>query len=118
MMVAARLKKIHIEAEVINVRFLKPLNEEKISKLISRIKFVITIEDSTIIGGLGSTIEDIIVKNNLEGIRLKSFAYPDVYVEHGSVEELEKLYKIDEETIYEFIQSTLNKNDNENVDKL
>lgn len=110
MQVAGRLKKIGIEAEVINARFLKPLNEEKISESISKTKFVITIEDSTIIGGLGSTIEDIIVKKNLKDIRLKSFAYPDVYVEHGSVGELEKIYKIDEEAIYGFIQNTLNKN--------
>lgn len=102
MKVAKRLEKIGIEAEVINCRFLKPLNEENIVKSISKTKSVITIEDSTIIGGLKSTIEDIIVKNKLEGISLKSYAYPDVYVEHGSVEEIEKIYGLDEESIFEY----------------
>ena len=102
MAVAKRLKEIGIEAEVINGRFLKPLNEEKIVKSISKTKSVIIIEDSTIIGGLSSTIEDIIVKNNLQDIKLKSFAYPDVYVEHGSVGEIEKIYGLDEDSIFEF----------------
>lgn len=105
MAVAKRLKEIGIEAEVINSRFLKPLNEEKIVKSISKTKSVITVEDSTIIGGLSSTIEDIIVKNNLQDKKLKSFAYPDVYVEHGSVGEIEKIYGLDEDSIFEFAKN-------------
>ena len=105
MSVAKKLKQINIESSVINARFLKPINEEKICELITKTKLVITIEDSTIIGGLGSTIESIIVKRNLKDIKLKSFAYPDVYVEHGSVLELEKKYGLDEDAVYEFISS-------------
>ncbi len=100
---AERLKENKINAEVINSRFLKPLNEEKIIKSILKTKMVITLEDSTIIGGLGSTIEDIIVRNKLEDIRFKSFAYPDVYVEHGTIDELEELYGLDEESIIKYI---------------
>ena len=103
MRVAKRLRQIDVDAEVINARFLKPLNEEKICESILKTKFVITIEDSTIVGGLCSTIEDIIIKRNLEDIKLKGFAYPDVYVEHGSVAELEKIYGVDEDTIFECI---------------
>lgn len=102
MEVSRRLEKIGVEADVINARFLKPLNEEKIIKSICKNKFVITIEDSTIIGGLGSTIKDIIVKNNLENINLKCFAYPDVYAQHGLVEEIEKIYKMDVDSVFEY----------------
>ena len=96
-------KQKKIEVEVINARFLKPLNEEKIIKSISKTKSVITIEDSTIIGGLGSTIEDIMVKNNMQDIKFKSYAYPDVFVQHGSVQEIEKIYGLDEESIIKSI---------------
>ena len=102
-----RLKQINIDAAIINARFLKPLNEEKIFEIISKTPHVITIEDSTIIGGLFSTIEDIVVRNNIKDIKLKGFAYPDVYVEHGTVNELEKIYGIDEDSIFNYISNEI-----------
>ena len=103
------LREINIDAGVINTRFLKPLNDKKICKIISKTKLVITIEDSTIIGGLYSSIEDIVITKNIRDVKLKGFAYPDVYVEHGTVKELEELYRIDEGTIFEFIKENIKK---------
>lgn len=103
--IANKLQEKGIQSEVINARFLKPLNQEKIINSISKTKFVITIEDSTIIGGLGSTIEDIIVRNNLQNVKFQSFAYPDIFVEHGTVEELEKKHGLDEDSIIRFVES-------------
>ena len=102
-----RLKQINIDAAIINARFLKPLNEEKICEIISKTPHVITIEDSTIIGGLFSTIEDIVVRNSIKDIKIKGFAYPDVYVEHGTVNELEKKYGIDEDSIFNYISNEI-----------
>jgi len=85
--------------EVINARFLKPIDEEIIKKSIEKTKNVITIEDGTIINGLGTAVQEIILNNKIEGVKIKSYAYPDKYIEHGSVEELEKIYGLDEETI-------------------
>ncbi len=105
--ISKELKKQNIMAEVINTRFLKPLNEEKIIKSISKTRFVVTIEDSTIIGGLSSTVNEMIIKNKLENIKLKNFAYPDVFVEHGKVEEIEEKYGLDEISILQFIKSNI-----------
>ena len=58
MKMANRLKINGIEADVINVRFLKPLDEEIIKKSIEKTKNVITIEDGTKINGLGTAIEE------------------------------------------------------------
>jgi len=85
--------------EVINARFLKPIDEKIIKKSIEKTKNVITIEDGTIINGLGTAVQEIILNNKIEGVKIKSYAYPDKYIEHGSVEELEKIYGLDEETI-------------------
>jgi len=85
--------------EVINARFLKPIDEEIIKKSIEKTKNVITIEDGTIINGLGTAVQEIILNNKIEGVKIKSYAYPDKYIEHGSVEELEKIYGLDEEKI-------------------
>lgn len=85
--------------EVINTRFLKPIDKETIKKSIEKTKNVITIEDGTIINGLATAVQEIIIEEELQGIKMKNYAYPDKYIEHGSVEELEKIYRLDEETI-------------------
>ena len=85
--------------EVINSRFLKPIDKETIKQSIQKTKNVITIEDGTIINGLATAVQEIIIGENLQEINLKSYAYPDQYIEHGEVGELEKIYKVDAETI-------------------
>ena len=95
MKMAEELKsKSGIEVEVINARFLKPFDDVTILKSIDKTKNVITIEDGTKINGLATTVKELIVDNNLKDINFKSYAYPDEFIRHGSVEELEKIYLI------------------------
>ena len=101
--VAKMLEKEKIEAEVINARFLKPLDIETIKKSIEKTKNVITIEDGTIINGLVTAIKELIIDENIENIKIKSYAYPDEFIKHGSVEELEKIYSQYSKSIYEYI---------------
>ena len=98
--IAEKLEKV----EVINVRFLKPLDVEKIKESISKTKNVIVIEDGTSVGGLTTAIKELIVDENLKNIKFKSFAYPDKFIEHGSVEELEKRYNVDENAIKRYVE--------------
>ena len=106
MEVSNMLKEKKIDAEVINARFLKPLDKETIINSMEKTKFVITIEDGTIINGLGTAIKELLVDaknesfNNMKDIVVKSFAYPDEFIKHGGVEELEKLYRQDAKSIY------------------
>ena len=110
---AEKLKENHIEAEVINVRFLKPLDEETIKKSIEKTKHVITIEDGTIINGLGTAIKELIIDNHMEEITIQAYAYPDKFIQHGSVEELEKIYHLDEDFIVKDIQKHIGLETNE-----
>ena len=55
----------------------------------------------------GSTVTDIICKNNLNGVKVETFGYDDCFVEHGTVEELEKKYKLDAQGIMQKIKKTL-----------
>ena len=102
--IAKRLQNMYIDAEVINVRFLKPLDVETLQKSIEKTKKVITIEDGTIINGLGTAIKELIVDNHMKDVEIKAYAYPDKFIQHGSVDELEKIYGLDEEAIVEDIQ--------------
>ena len=83
--------------EVINARFLKPLDEKTIKTSIEKTKNVITIEDGTKINGLATAVKELIIDNNLHDIKITSYAYPDEFIPHGTVDELEKL-KMKKET--------------------
>ena len=74
---------------------------------IEKTKKCITIEDGTIIGGLGSAIKELISEENLKDIQIKSFAYPDKFIEHGSIEELEAKYGLDVDTICAYIEGMI-----------
>ena len=92
MKMAESLKEKGKSVEVINARFLKPLDKETIKKSIQKTKNVVTIEDGTIINGLATAVKELIIDEKLENIVIKNYAYPDEYIKHGSVEELEEIY--------------------------
>lgn len=108
--IAEKLEKV----EVINARFLKPLDVEKIKESIEKTKNVIVIEDGTSVGGLTTAIKELIVDENLKNIKFKSFAYPDKFIEHGSVEELEKRYNVDENTIKRYLELQIKEKEKNN----
>ena len=105
--VADKLKQNNIDAQVINARFLKPFDNNTVKNAIVKTNAVVTIEDGTIINGLATAVNEIIINENLVGIKIKNFAYPDIYVKHGTVDELEKIYGLDEENITEKIEKML-----------
>ena len=114
MEVANMLKEDKIDAEVINARFLKPLDKETITKSIEKTKFVVTLEDGTIINGLGTAIKELIIDNDLEDVKVKSYAYPDKFIKHGKVEELEEIYHQDSKSIYSYIKENFKEERNNN----
>ena len=97
--IAEKLEKEEIQAEVINSRFLKPFDKQTIKETIQKTRNVITIEDGTSINGLGTAVEELIIEEKLENINFQKLAYPDEFIKHGSVEELEKIYGLDEENV-------------------
>ena len=105
--ISSELKKDKINVEVINSRFLKPFDNFGILKSIKKTKFVITIEDGTCIGGLGSTVKELLVDNNIKDVRLKSYSYPDKFVEHGSVNQLEDRYGFNKLDIIKYIKENI-----------
>lgn len=99
------LENQNIDVEIINARFLKPFDTEKVKTSIIKTKKVITIEDGTNINGLASAVKELIIDENLKDIKFKSFAYPDEFIKHGKVNELEEEYGLDSKSICEWIQA-------------
>ena len=71
------------EVEVINARFLKPLDIDTIKESIEKTKNVVTIEDGTKINGLGTAVEELIVEQGLENVELEIQAWPDKFIKQG-----------------------------------
>lgn len=90
--VANLLEEKQVTVEVINSRFLKPLDEEMIIASIKKTRHVITIEDGITHGGLASNLSEIILKEKLENVYVKNFGYPDEFIPHGSVAQIEEIY--------------------------
>ena len=102
--IAEILESKGIDAEVINERFIKPLDKETIIKSIEKTENVITIEDGTIEGGLGTVIEELILEENLKNVKFKKFGYPDRFIKHGKTEEIEDIFGLTEKNIVEYVE--------------
>jgi 1-deoxy-D-xylulose-5-phosphate synthase len=115
--VSNELKKENINAEVINVRFLKPLDEKTIVESIKKNKKIVTIEDNILQGGLATSLNELIVRNNIKNVKIKNFGYPNIFVKHGSVKEIEKKYGLDIKNIVEETKELLNNGEDEKKEK-
>ena len=93
--VADEFSKIGVDAEIINARFLKPFDENKIIESIEKTKNVITIEDGLIKGGLATTVNELIAKNGIIDVNIENCGYNDEFVKQGSVQELEQINGLD-----------------------
>ncbi len=102
--VADEMAKSGADVTVINARFLKPFDKETILQNIKDKKTVVTIEDGTVVGGLGSKVEELIFENRLD-INFEKFAYPDEFIKHGSTDEIEEKYGLDIGSIVECLNS-------------
>lgn len=103
--VSKLLEKDNIDVEIINARFLKPLDKEAILKSIEKTRSIITIEDGILKGGLGSAVIECINNSNFSGIKVKTFGYDDLFVRQGSIEEIERENMLKAINIAEYIKT-------------
>jgi len=82
--------------------FVKPIDENLLHEIFQSFEKVITIEDGAVKGGFGSAIIEFATENNYR-IPVKTLGVPDEFIEHGTVEELQKICGIDVESILKFL---------------
>ena len=87
-----------INATVVDMRFVKPLDKALIIEIANHSKLLISIEDNTANGGAGSAINELLQDNN-NYTPLKILGIPDKVTEHGSQSELYELYGLSAENI-------------------
>ena len=93
-----------VNATVIDMRFIKPLDEKLIIELASVNKKLISIEDNAISGGAGSAINEVLQKNSIK-TPLHILGVPDFVTEHGSQKELYELYGLNAKHIIKVCKS-------------
>ena len=86
---AGRLAGQGIDATVVNARFVKPIDEEMLAGLASRVDLIVTLEEGVRAGGFGSAVQEAMLDRQPEArARLVVRAIGDRFVEHGSREQL------------------------------
>ena len=81
--VASDLEQSGIICEVVNCRFIKPMDTAYLNSIIRRFNKVMTIEEGVINGGFGDGVSSWLLENGYKG-KMKRLGLPDSYVEHGS----------------------------------
>jgi 1-deoxy-D-xylulose-5-phosphate synthase len=84
-----------IEAEVVNMRFAKPIDEELLKSLAQRIKTFMTLEDGVTYGGFGSGVLEALSHCSVSDVSVKLHGLPDEFIEQGSPAELNSIVKLD-----------------------
>ena len=93
---------------VINMRFSKPIDQEIILAAAKKYNYIVTIEDNTIAGGAGSSVLELLSKNNIQ-IKTLVLGYSDEFSDHGSQEEIHKNLNLDTQSIENKIVNFISK---------
>lgn len=100
--VRGKLREKGINATVVNARFVCPLDTECLDALAAEHQWIVTMEENVLKGGFGEACGDYILEKH-EDIRLIHIGVPDVYVEHGGVDQLKKTLHMNADSIVERI---------------
>jgi len=85
-----------------NMRFIKPLDAHQLKKIFATYEHIITIEDGSMTGGFGSAILEYANTNKCLNT-IKLFGIKDIFIEHGTVDELHKIAQIDISTLKKYL---------------
>lgn len=87
---------------LINMRFIKPIDEEMIAELCQTHEQLITVENNAVIGGMGQMVNAYILKQGVS-VKIKNIGVPDRFIHQGSINELKEKCGMNQAGIYEAI---------------
>lgn len=94
---AAVLKEQGIDARVINIHTIKPIDKDILIKAAAETKGIVTVEDHNVIGGLGSAVAEVLVQNH--PVKMKMIGIEDKFGESGTPNELMQIFGLTVENI-------------------
>jgi 1-deoxy-D-xylulose-5-phosphate synthase len=96
-----------LDATVVNMRFVKPLDQTLISKLADQYRVIVTIEENVLSGGAGSAVNDFLAELGSR-VSILNLGLPDHFIEQGEREELLHDVGLDAEGICAAISAFIN----------
>ena len=93
-----------VNATVIDMRFVKPMDEEKIFEICKSHEAIVTVEDNVITGGAGSYVNEIILKNEFKN-NVINLGIPDQLIKHGNQDEILAEINLDYNGILESVKN-------------
>ena len=93
-------------ARVVDMKFIKPIDEELIQEISDDYKLIVTLEDNVVAGGAGSAVNEMLLKINTNSIIL-NIGLPDEFIEHGDQEQQKVINGLDGESITKSIRKKL-----------
>ena len=99
-----------IEANVTNLRFAQPLDEKLIMQIAQKTSHIFTVEEHVLTGGFGSKILEFVERKDLQDVKVRRFALPNQFIEHGSREKLLDHFGLSSEKISKAISEVLKVN--------
>jgi len=100
------IESLGINYNLVNLRFAKPLDIDTILNIVSNNKPVITVEEHSLIGGVGESINSILLKNSFNN-KVVNLGLDDIYYPHGDRDKLLSLAKLDVDNIILLIKNFL-----------
>ena len=95
-----------INARVVDMRFIKPIDEELIKEISDDYKLIVTLEDNVVAGGAGSAVNEMLLKMNTNS-KILNIGLPDEFIEHGDQEQQKVINGLDGEGITKSIREKL-----------
>lgn len=108
--VRMRLKAGGHSVTLVNARFAAPLDEACIRRLAQTHRLIVTMEENVASGGMGEHIAALLSRGQSQA-RLLTVALPDCFVEHGNINKLKEVLKIDADSVVSSICAVLDRNE-------
>jgi len=99
-----------VSCELINMRFAKPLDTQRLDDIANKFKKIVTLEENSLAGGFGSAVSEYFADKKYKNDLLR-IGLPDYFIDHGTQEELHKLIGIDPQSIAEKVKLYCNTKD-------
>jgi len=97
-----------LDATVIDMRFVKPLDEDMIGEMATRHQLLVTLEENALMGGAGSAVNEFLLREDYR-VPVLNLGLPDSFLSHGKVPDMLAAVGLDKDSIVTAIRSKLQK---------
>jgi len=105
--VAKLAEEKNISIEVVNMRFVKPLDVELLKDITERFDDILCLEENSIIGGFGAAVLESMNEMRIKNKNVYIKGIPDNFIEHGTIRQLHEMIGLDVKSILEYIENVI-----------